>query len=251
MLSRAEEYVVLNVVVNGAWGAREEDPKAIAARWYATLARLADIDAGTFHGWHEAGDGVPADPLLTPSVPALADYLVRENPGPDLGVVGYGGQLWAHNEGAAKATSNVRAGGLSPYITRSASVIFRSHTVDEDADVIRRTPEILAVIGEEWDIDTGQVYDRPLYRTVADHFGLKNSDPRCGRAVWLSERRAGLAPEGLPGTYTPAAHGGLVIDLTYGGTRTPSVETVIEVNTQLRATGALDPLTPPFDRATL
>lgn len=242
---------MLNVVVNGFWGAREEDPQAIAARWNATLARLEDIDKGTFHGWHEAGDGVPADPLLTPTVPALADYLVRENPGPDLGVVGYGGSLWAQNQDAAKATSNVRAGGLSPYISRSASVILRSHTVDEDADVVRRTPEILAVIGEEWDIDAGQVYDRPLYRTVAEHFGLRSNQPRCGRAVWLSERRAALAPEGLPGTCTPAANGGLVIDLTYGGTRTPSAETVIDVNTRLRATGALDPLATPFDRAKL
>ncbi|MFD9289041.1 hypothetical protein ACFWBV_12155 [Streptomyces sp. NPDC060030] len=242
---------MLNVAVNGFWGAREEDPQAIAERWYDTLARLRDIDGGTFHEWHEAGDGVPSDPLLMPSVPALADYVVRENTGPDLDVVGYGASLWAHNQEAAKVTSAVRAGGSSPYVTRSVSVSFRSRTVDEDADVIRRTPEILAVIGEAWDIDAGQVYDRALYRAVAGHFGLENSDPRCGRAVFLSERRAALAPEGLPGAYTPVANGGLVIDLTRGGTRAPSTETVIGVNEELRATGALEPLTVPFDRAKL
>ncbi|MFE4688786.1 hypothetical protein ACFRH6_01880 [Streptomyces sp. NPDC056749] len=250
-VEKAEESIVLNVVVNGFWGAREEGPQAIAERWYATLTRLGDIDHGTFHGWHEAGDGVPADPLLMPSVAALADYIVRENTGPDLDVVGYGASLWAHNAEAAKVTSAVRAGGSSPYVTRSVSVSFRSRTVDEDADVIRRTPEILAVIGEAWDIDAGQVYDRPLYRAVADHFGLENSDPRCGRAVFLSERRAVLVPEGLPGTYTQVANGGLIIDLTRGGTRTPSAETVIGVNTELRAAGALEPLIAPSGRAKL
>ncbi|MFJ8862742.1 hypothetical protein ACIRD8_30490 [Streptomyces sp. NPDC102451] len=250
-VEKGGESVVLNVVVNGFWGVRDEGPQVIAERWYATLARLGELDGGTFHGWHEAGDGVPADPLLMPSVPALADYVVRENTGPDLEVVGYGASLWAHNSGAPKVTSAIRVGGSSPYLTNSVLVTFRSRTVGEDADVIRRTPEILAAIGEAWDIDGGQVYDRALYRAVADHFGLKNSDPRCGRAVFLSERRAALAPEGLPGAYTPAAHGGLIIDLTYGGTQTPSAETVIDVNTQLRATGALEPLATPFDRAKL
>ncbi|MFJ8883364.1 Imm52 family immunity protein [Streptomyces sp. NPDC102402] len=242
---------MLNIVVNGFWGTREEGPQEIAERWYATLARLGEIDDGTFHGWHEAGDGVPADPLLLPSVAALADYIVRENTGPDLDVVGHGAALWAHNQDAAKVTTAVRAGGSSPYITNSVSVSFRSRTVGEDADVIRRTPEILAAIGEAWDIDAGQVYDRPLYRVVADHFGLENSDPRCGRAVYLSERRAALAPDGLPGSYDTAANGGLIIDLTCGGMRTPSAETVIDVNTKLRAAGALEPLSTPFDRAKL
>ncbi|WP_405631429.1 hypothetical protein [Streptomyces sp. NBC_01174] len=247
-LEKGEESVVLNVVVNGFWGVREEGPPAIAERWYATLVRLRELDAGTFHGWHEAGDGVPADPPLTPSVAALTDYVVRENTGPDLDVVGYGASLWAHNSGAAKVTSAFRAGGSSPYVTHSVSVSFRSRTVDEDADVIRRTPEILAVLGEEWDIDAGQVYDKALYRAVADHFGLENSDPRCGRAVFLSERRAALAPEGLPGAYTPVANGGLIIDLTRGGTRTASAGTVIDVNATLRDTGALEPLATPRDR---
>ncbi|WP_261988644.1 hypothetical protein [Streptomyces sp. wa22] len=85
---------------------------------------------------------------LLPSVAALADYIARANTGPDLDVVGYGASLWARNAEAAKVTSAVRAGGSSPHVTRSVSVSFRSRTVDEDADVIRRTPEILVVIGE-------------------------------------------------------------------------------------------------------
>ncbi|MCM2412064.1 Imm52 family immunity protein [Streptomyces sp. RKAG290] len=239
---------MLKVVVNGFWGTREEDPKSIASRWYVTLTELKRIDGVSFHAWHEAVDDLPSDPLLLPTVSALTDYIKRENTDPDVDVIGYGASLWAHNRGMPQVNSTIRAGGSSEYVTNSISISFHSRTVDETADVIRRTPEILHIIAEAWEIDAGQVYNRTQYRAVSEHFDLENPDPRCGRAVYLSERRAALAPEGLPGTYSRTAAGGLVIDLTRGGTESPTDETIIEVNAALRAAGALEPLPTPYDR---
>lgn len=242
---------MLDVGVNGLWGTREEGPREIAERWFATLEGLRRMDAEIFHDWHEAGKDLPSDPLLTPSVPALTEYIERKNTGPDLDVVGYTTSLWARNDGTPHVSSAIHAGGSSPYVANSVAISFVSRTMDETAEVIRRAPEILHVLADAWGIDGGQVYSRSQFRAVSRHFSLKNSDPRCGRAVYLSARRAELAPEGLPGTYTRTASGGLVIDLTHGGTAFPSDEEIIEVNTTLRATGALEPLPVPFDRATL
>ncbi|MEV7399281.1 Imm52 family immunity protein [Streptomyces sp. NPDC091267] len=239
---------MLDVVINGGWGVRVEDATSVAERWSTTLEELKGVDRGSFHAWHEADDGLPSDPLLLPTVPALTDYIKRENVNPDVDVIGYGTSLWAHNHGMPKVGSVIRAGGSSLYVTNSISVSFRSRTVDETAEVVRRAPEILHIIAEAWEIDTGQVYNRTQYRAVSEHFDLENPDPRCGRAVYLSERRAALAPEGLPGTYVRTAAGGLIIDLTRGGTESPTDETIIEVNAALRAAGALEPLPTPYDR---
>ncbi|MFB7210267.1 hypothetical protein [Streptomyces sp. NPDC056255] len=239
---------MLYVVVNGLWGPREETVRSIAERWSGTLTALGDIDGQTFDVWHEAGDDLPSDPVLAPSVPALAEYIERKNTGPDLDVVGYTSSLWVRNPKAAYVSLATHAGGTSRYAPHSVSLVFRSREVDETAEVIRRTPEILRVLAEHWEIDAGQVYDKPLYKAVAERFDLANSDPRCGRAVFLSAGRAALAPEDLPGTYVRTAHGGLVIDLTRGGAESPSIETVIEANTRLRAAGALEKLPVPFDR---
>ncbi|MFG2214965.1 Imm52 family immunity protein [Streptomyces sp. NPDC087769] len=241
---------MLNVVVNGFWGLRGESVPAVAERWAGTLTALGDIDGPTFGVWHEAGDGLPSDPVLEPSAPALAEYIERTNTGPDLDVVGYTTSLWARNPAAAHVSMAIHAGSTSQYALNSVSLVFRSREVDETAEVIRRAPEILRLLAEHWEFDTGQVYDRPQYRAVAERFDLENSDPRCGRAVHLSAGRAALAPEDLPATYVRTAHGGLVIDLTRGGAESPDIETVIEANTLLRAAGALEKLPVPFDRAT-
>ncbi|WP_329207889.1 hypothetical protein OG257_14380 [Streptomyces sp. NBC_00683] len=241
---------MLDVGVNGFWGTRAESLRSIAERWFATFEGLRGLDATSFHGWHEAGNDLPSDPMLTPAVPALTEYVERRNTGPDPDVAGYTASLWAHSPGMPRVVVAIHAGGSSPYVTNSVSVSFGSRTVDEDAEVIRRAPEVLHIIADAWDTDTGQVYNRSQLRAVSKHFALKNSDPRCGRAVQLSARRAALAPDGLPGTYTRTAAGGLLIDLTRGGTEAPSDETIIEANTVLRAAGALEPLATPFDRAT-
>lgn len=107
--------------------------------------------------------------------------------------------------------------------------------------MIRHAPEMLHIIAEAWEIDVGQVYNKTQYRAVSDHFDLENSHPRCGRAVYPSERRAPLVPEGLPGTHTRTAAAGLMLDLTRGGAEAPTDETIIKVNAALRAAGALEP----------
>ncbi|WP_433672556.1 Imm52 family immunity protein [Nocardia sp. CA-136227] len=241
---------MLDVVVNGFWGPREESVPGIAERWYATLRGLEDIDGSTFERWHEAGTDRPSDPVLEPSVPALADYIERTNTGPDLDVFGYTTSLWAQNPGTANVSMAVHAGSTSRYTVNSVVLAFRSREIDETTRVIRRAPRILRLLAEHWEIDAGQVYDRHQYRAVAERFDLANSDPRCGRAVFLSARRAALAPAALPARYVRTAHDGLVIDLTWDGTQYPAIETILEANTRLRAAGALEKLPIPFDRAT-
>ncbi|MEU9317671.1 Imm52 family immunity protein [Streptomyces sp. NPDC048295] len=239
---------MLYVVVNGFWGLRGESVPGIAERWADTLSALEGIDGPTFDVWHEAGDDLPSDPVLEPSVPVLTEYIERKNTGPDLDVVGYTASLWAQNPAAARVSVALHAGSTSHYALNSVSLAFRSREVDETAEAIRRAPEILRLLAESWEIDAGQVYSKPQYRAVAERFDLANSAPRCGRAVFLSAGRAALAPDDLPGTYVRTAHGGLVIDLTRGGTESPDIETIIEANTRLRGAGALAPLPEPFDR---
>lgn len=112
---------MLYVVVNGLWGPREEGPQEIAGRWFDTLTRLKDIDGPTFDAWHESEGGIESDPVLKPSVPALAEYIERKNTGPDLDVVGYTSSLWARNPGMPQATSAIHAGGTSLYAANSVS----------------------------------------------------------------------------------------------------------------------------------
>ncbi|MFD7843418.1 hypothetical protein ACFV4K_10855 [Nocardia sp. NPDC059764] len=144
----------------------------------------------------------------------------------------------------------VHAGSTSRYTVNSVVLAFRSREIDENTRVIRRAPRMLRLLAEHWEIDAGQVYDRHQHRAVAERFDLANSDPRCGRAVFLSARRAALAPGALPASYVRTAHDGLVIDLTGDGTQYPAIETIFEANTRLRAAGALEKLPIPFDRAT-
>ncbi|GGV79964.1 hypothetical protein GCM10015535_17540 [Streptomyces gelaticus] len=239
---------MLDVVVNGLWGPRGEAVPAIAERWSGTLTALKDIDGPTFDVWHEAVDDRPSDPVLETSAPVLAEYIERKNTGPDLDVVGYTTSLWAHNPAAPRVSMAIHPGSTSRYALNYVSLAFLSREVDETAEVIRRAPEYLRILAEHWQIDAGQVYNRPQFRAVGKRFDLDNSDPRCGRAVFLSAGRAALAPDDLPGTYVRTAHGGLVIDLTRGGTESPDIDTVIEANARLRAAGALTPLPEPFDR---
>ncbi|MFD9804802.1 Imm52 family immunity protein [Streptomyces sp. NPDC059071] len=242
--------MLLYVVVNGSWGPRAEFVPGVAERLSGTLRALEEIDGSTFQRWHEAGNDIPSDPVVEPSVPAMAEYIERKNTGPDLDVMGYTTSLWARNPGAAYVSIAIHAGGTSRYAVSSVSLVFRSREIDETAEVIRRAPRILRLLAENWEIDAGQVYDKHQYRAVAERWDLANSDPRCGRAVYLSAGRAALAPEGLPAMYVRTAHGGLVIDLTLGGAVSPAIETILEANARLRAAGALDKLATPFDRAT-
>lgn len=243
---------MLDVVVHGMWGVRKESPERLAERWVVLLRTLADIDIETCGTWREAAGKGAAVPAVTLTASAVAASLVRQNPEPDADYIGRTASLVAGG-GARRPAVVVRvnAGGSANRVPDTCTVTFRSRRMDESVALVRRSSDVLAALGECWDIDWGEVYNDDQYDAVESEFGLRVTAPRCGRSVYLSARRAERAPEGLPGTYTRTEAGGLVIDLTRGGTVTPYNETIIEVNRKLRSARALEPLTAPFDRAAL
>ncbi|MEJ8659460.1 Imm52 family immunity protein [Streptomyces sp. MS1.AVA.4] len=241
---------MLNVVVNGFWGRRQESAAQVAGRWADSLNALEALDRAAFSGWREATGDVASAPELPASAAALTDYIERTNQEPDAGRIGFTTSVLTNNPGMPRVTVAIHAGGTSEYVTNSVAVSFRSRELDESVAVIRRTADILRIVAEAWDIDAGQAAGRTQFTAVKDAFGLPNSAPRCGRSVYLSAKRAALAPEGLPGTYTRTAHDGLIIDLTRGGSEDLSVETIIAAHRALSSAGALEALPVPFDRPT-
>ncbi|MFE0040461.1 Imm52 family immunity protein [Streptomyces sp. NPDC059015] len=240
---------MLNVVVNGFWGTRRETAGQVAERWADTLRALESVDGAVFGAWREATDDVTTAPPLPASAPALADYIERENREPDAEKIGFTTSVLTSNPGMPRVTVAIHAGGTSEYVTNSVAVTLRSRALDESVPVCRRTADVLRIIAESWDVDSGQAATRAQFTAVRTEFGLPNSAPRFGRSGYLSAGRAALAPEGLPGTYTPTAHDGLVIDLTRGGEEDPAVETILTANRVLRSAGALQELPVPYDRA--
>ncbi|MFG3306608.1 Imm52 family immunity protein [Streptomyces wuyuanensis] len=240
---------MLNVVVNGFWGRRQESAGRVAERWADTLRALESVDGAAFGDWREATGDVATAPLLPASASALTEYIERENREPDAERIGFTTSVLTGNPGMPRVTVAIHAGGTSEYVTDSVAVTLRSRALDESLAVCRRTADILRIIAESWDIDSGQAAGRDQFTAVKAEFGLPNSAPRFGRSGYLSAKRAALAPEGLPGTYTRTAHDGLVIDLTRGGVEDPSVETILRTNRALRSAGALEELPVPYDRA--
>jgi hypothetical protein len=242
---------VLRLVVNGAWGLRVEGAQQLAERWLAFLNALEGIVGPSLEGWREATDDDRTAPLLSPSAASLADYLLRENPESEVARTAYTASLWTAGSGMPELVVSVSAGGSSPHVASSCSVRMRSRELDESAPVARRSAEILRALADSWDVDWGQAYNRAEYAAVEEEFDLETPEPRCGRAAYLSARRAELVPEDLPGK--PArirtSHDGLLIDLTGGGTERPDIEAILDVNRSLRATGALARLPEPYDRA--
>ncbi|MEU2161688.1 Imm52 family immunity protein [Streptomyces sp. NPDC019208] len=240
---------MLYVVVNGGWGRRQESVVQIAERWVESLSALGDLNDAAFTGWLEAVDDISTAPRMPLSVAALSEYLKRENPESDVDRIGYTASLLTNNPGMPRVTFSIHAGGTSEWVTNSVAVSFRSRKLDESVPTVSRSSDVLRILADAWDIDTGQAYGRAQYDAVRDEFGLDNSAPRCGRSVYLSAKRAALAPEGFSGTYARTAHGGLIIDLTRGGIEEPDIETILDANRQLRAAGALEPLPEPLDRS--
>ncbi|MGW1883985.1 Imm52 family immunity protein [Streptomyces sp. NPDC001970] len=240
---------MLYVVVNAFWGMRQESVERIAERWAETLTALDEMEEASLSGWLEAADDLSSAPAVpSSSVHALAEYIERGNQAPDIPRIGYTSSLLTNSSGMPRVTLAIHAGGTSEYVTNSVSLSFRSPRFDESFPAVRRAADILRILADVWDPDAGQVYGRPQNDAVKEEFGLAASDPRCGRSVHLSARRAALVPDDLPGTYTRTAHDGLVIDLTRGGTVAPDIEAILEANRKLRAAGALEPLPVPFDR---
>ncbi|MGP3984231.1 Imm52 family immunity protein [Streptomyces sp. KR80] len=240
---------MLDVVVNGGWGVREEGPQQLAERWVNFLKALEDVDTAAFGGWREATDDDSTAPFISLSASTVVEYVTRMNPEPDVGRIGYTTSLWSGKPGMPEVVVHMSAGGTSPYVTDSCAVTMRSGELDESVLLVRRSANILGALAESWDIDWGQGYNDDEYDAVEEEFDLEIPDPRCGRVGYLSANRAALVPDGLPGTYTRTAHGGLIIDLTRDGEETPDIETVLETNRVLRAAGALERLPIPFDRA--
>nr|WSW67093.1 hypothetical protein OG461_13290 [Streptomyces sp. NBC_00995] len=242
---------MLDVVVRGLWGVRQQSPEQLAERWLVLLRQLAEIDGEACGHWYEAVEDDVPPPAVALTVPAVAEYIDRQNPDSDADYIGRVASLSTGTvPGRPQVETWINAGGSAKRVPDSFLVTFRSLELDESVELVRRCGEVLAAIGASWDADWGDAYNDDEHGAVADEFGLRPSAPRGGRSVYLSSGRAALAPEGLPGTYTRTATGGLVIDLTRGGAAQPSVESIVEVNRELRAAGALEPLPVPFDRAT-
>lgn len=243
---------MLDVVVRGLWGVRQQSPDQLAERWLVLLRALAAIDGETCGHWYEAAEDNVSPPAVALTVPAIAEYIDRQNPDSDADYIGRVASLSAATVlGRPQVETWINAGGSAKRVSDSCLVTFRSQKLDESVELVRRSGEVLSAIGASWDADWGDAYNDDEHEAVADAFGLRPSAPRGGRSVYLSPGRAALAPEGLPGTYTRTAAGGLLIDLTRGGTAQPAIGSIIDANRKLRTAGALDPLPVPFDRATL
>ncbi|MFB6779194.1 Imm52 family immunity protein [Streptomyces sp. NPDC056352] len=241
---------MLNVTVHGLWGVRKEDPQELAERWGHLLRTLGGIDADACGTWRAAeAEDDPTAPPVELGVPALTEYLLRTNPDSDAPYIGYTSSLWSGQPDTVKVTVSVTAGGSANRAPDSCVVGLVS-AADDAPELVRRSTAVLEALVSCWGPDWGEAYSREEFRAVKTEFGLRAGAPRAGRSVYLSPGRADRVPEGLPGTYTRTADGGLVVDLTRGGTELPGIDTITEVNRQLLAAGALEPLTVPFDRAT-
>ncbi|MFD0023916.1 Imm52 family immunity protein [Streptomyces sp. NPDC058382] len=240
---------MLSVTVHALWGVREESPAQLATRWVRFLRSLAEMDELGPAAWRAAeSEGDMTAPPVELEVAAVAEYLELTNPEPDAPYIGYTSSLWAGQLETVNAVVGINAGGSANRVSDSCVVKLRSTGSADSAELLRRSADVLVALAECWDADWGEAYVPDEYRAVKAEFGLRASTPRGGRSVYLSPGRAARAPEGLPGTYVRTDAGGLVIDLTRGGTQTPAVETVVEANRQLFAAGALEPLAVPFDR---
>ncbi|MDN3296644.1 hypothetical protein QWM81_21880 [Streptomyces ficellus] len=249
-------------VVRGFWGPRPESERELAARWSALLTRLRDIDPAVFGTWQEVPDATNTD--------ALAARLRERNAGDD----------WSDRKGYAMALSTPAAnpvkvsvsgtgGGVSEHLPMS--VVLTITAPDDDGAALPYA-EILRAVAETWDVDWGEVTQTELQLALEDD-GREPGQACVGWAGYLSERRAALltgagagagadaallagagkAPDvpgkapGLPGKTEPTEHGGLLLDLSGAG----GVEDLVAVNREVRATGALEALPRPMDRAKL
>ncbi|MFF1836061.1 Imm52 family immunity protein [Streptomyces sp. NPDC058231] len=239
---------MLNVTVHGLWGVRKEDPQELAGRWGRLLRALGAIDADACGSWRAAeAEDDPSAPPVEVDVPALTDHLLRTNPEPDAPYIGYTASLSSGRPETVRVTVSLNAGGSANRVPDSC-VVGLTSAADDDAELVRRSTDVLEALVACWGPDWGEAYSREEFRAVKSEFGLRAGAPRGGRSVYLSPGRAARVPEGLPGTYIRTAEGGLVVDLTRGGTELPGIETITEVNRELLAAGALEPLPAPFDR---
>ncbi|HEY9369794.1 hypothetical protein, partial [Streptomyces sp.] len=220
---------MIDFVVNGSWGTRPQTVQQLGVKWAETFAALHGMGEDALSGWREdAGPRSRSAEFAAFTPEALTEYIERENRDADDPYIGYVASLEKMQSRTMVRTS-ILVGGQSVWVTNSVVLSFSSRVVDEDSvPAVRRAHEILRIFADVWDLDLGQVYRHSQDDVVDQELGLENTDPRCGLAVYLSANRAALAPEGLPGIYTRTAHGGLIIDLTHGGTQDPGIETILD-----------------------
>lgn len=237
-----------DLTVRGAWGPRKETPRELAARWWEFLGRLDAISPEIFTGWRQVREpGVAGqDALLDPD--GLAAYIASAAE-EDSDYMGYTATLVTEDSAGLGVTLRATAGGQADYVPQR--VVLQLSVAEEDlpeaqSTLLARLPEVLAALADTWDVDWGDVHDEDLADALDDAFDLDNSDPRCGRAVYLSRGRAVAVPDDLPGERLLTEHGGLVVALDSSGGRPPATETVIAVHDTLRKSGALDPLPTPM-----
>ncbi|SNS47596.1 hypothetical protein SAMN05216276_101045 [Streptosporangium subroseum] len=229
-------------LVRSFWGPRQESVEEVAARWTALLKRLGEIEPAVFGPWTGVSDFGP-DPSVEVETEALAAYL-RESNADDgrLDRTGYRLALHTSARQTVQVSISGSAGGLSELVPM---VVVIAITAPDDSPSLPYT-EILRALAESWDIDVGDVTDDDILDALEDD-GLGPGDRSIGWGGYLSQRRAALLSDSglsLPGKAEPMTHGGVLLDLSGVGT----VEDLVALNRQLRATGALEPLPPPMDR---
>ncbi|MFE5244306.1 MULTISPECIES: hypothetical protein [unclassified Streptomyces] len=227
------------VVVKVSWGPRPESSRELAVRWLEALRRLTELSAPDPVGWRwdaEDGKGAPV-PAGTGEFAAVVE---AGGPEEDADILGRQAAVVGTWPDGSYAYLRAKGGGSDAYTPFTATLqLFPASgaTAGSAHPLAGRLPDALAALAESWEADTGLAYDRPLFNAIRSAFGLRNSQPRCGWATYLSANRAALVPEDLPGARHTTTGGGLVLD---SGRSTQAVEAAQRA---LAGAGALEPLT--------
>ncbi|WP_406464326.1 immunity 52 family protein [Streptomyces sp. NBC_00111] len=226
------------LVVKVSWGPRPESSEVLAARWLETLGRLAELSAPAPVDWRWDTEGGKGDPVPS-DTDEFAGVVEAGAPEEDADILGRQAAVVGTWPDGGYAYLRAKGGGSDAYTPFTATLqLFPGAEAPAGAapPLAGRLPEVLIALAESWEADTGLSYDRPLFNAVRAAFGLRNSQPRCGWATYLSANRAALVPGDLPGSRHPTAGGGLVLD---SGRSTEAVEAAQRA---LAEAGALEPL---------
>ncbi|MFF3359257.1 hypothetical protein ACFYWN_43305 [Streptomyces sp. NPDC002917] len=223
------------VVVKVSWGPRSESPRELAERWLETIERLAELSADELVDWRwdvdEDDEGVP----LPEGVEEFAAAVEAGGPKEDVDILGWTAAAVGTCRNGGYVRARVQAGGTDEYTPFTAVLGLFPAPDGATVPLVDRLPETLVALSEAWDADTGLTYDWELFNAVKAAYGLRNSHPRCGWAVYLSENRAALVPGDLAVRRLATAHGGLVLDIGN------STEVVLAAQRRLAEAGALKP----------
>ncbi|MET7638216.1 Imm52 family immunity protein [Streptomyces sp. NPDC005438] len=242
---------MIDLTVRGFWGPRAEEPEQLAERWLALLGRLEELDGELFSTWVVGADSFDQASPVERSVPDLAALLRAGNDPRDAPVYGYLLTLMSRAPSGLAASVQVTGGAVTEYAANSVLVELYAEDLEEyQAPQVAKAPGMLAALADAWDVDQGEVTDEDLLDALDDTFDLANSDPRAGRAVYLSAGRWERLPQDPPGRATPTAHGGVVLDLT-GPSGEVSTHAVLDAHRVLVDCGALAPRPTPMTRPQL